>query len=205
MLSQIYLNRWHQLVKAILEYVFRSLKKNGITRIILSVCYKWKIIREHFGNEFENIEIVYSIEEEPLGTGGIKKALRQIRFNQVYVINGDTFFDIDLKFLTLEDNSKLTICLKPMKEIYRYGCVESDTNNFVTGFSNKIFRDKGNINGGVYLMSKKIFYKLKTGKNFSFEEFIRLYFKELRASVKVFDNYFIDIGIPEDYQKAKRS
>ena len=80
--------------KPFLEYVFRSLKKNGITRIILSVCYKWKIIREHFGNEFENIEIVYSIEEEPLGTGGgIKKALRQIRFNQVYVINGDTFFD----------------------------------------------------------------------------------------------------------------
>ena len=57
----------------------------------------------------------------------------------------------------------LTICLKPMKEIYRYACVESDTNNFVTGFSNKIFRDKGNINGGVKSEHKRGQIQLKWG------------------------------------------
>jgi D-glycero-alpha-D-manno-heptose 1-phosphate guanylyltransferase len=190
--------------KPFLEYILKYLQKNGITKAILSVGYKWETIKEYFGDKFENIELIYSVEDEPLGTGGaIKKAMNQVKNSQVYIINGDTFFDVDLKSLSLEDSSKLMLSLKNMINFDRYGCVESDENNFVTTFTEKGFRESGNINGGIYLASKDIFDDYELNEKFSFEEFMQDNFKTLKASVKVFENYFIDIGIPEDYEKAQ--
>ena len=190
--------------KPFLRYILKYLQKNGITRIILSVGYKWKAIKEYLGDKFENIELVYSIEEEPLGTGGaIKKAMIHVNGKQVYIINGDTFFDVELKSLALSNESKLMLSLKHMTNFDRYGCVESDENDFVTTFTEKSFRESGNINGGIYLASKDVFDDYELNEKFSFEEFIQVNFENLKISVKVFDNYFIDIGIPEDYEKAQ--
>lgn len=190
--------------KPFLEYILKYLQKNGITRVILSVGYKWETIKEYFGYKWENIELVYSVEDEPLGTGGaIKKAMKQLKTGQVYIINGDTFFDVDLKSLVLEDNSKLILSLKHMINFDRYGCVESDDNNLVKAFTEKGYKQSGNINGGIYLASKNIFDNFDLDEKFSFEEFMQVNFEELKISVKVFEKYFIDIGIPEDYQKAQ--
>lgn len=190
--------------KPFLEYLLKYLQKNGITRAILSVGYKWETIKEYFGDKFENIELIYSVEDEPLGTGGaIKKAMNHIINNDVYIINGDTFFNVDLKSLALKDNSKLILSLKYMTNFDRYGCVESDENGFVTEFTEKGYRKSGNINGGIYLVSKNIFDKYELNQKFSFEEFMQINSKEIKISVKVFENYFIDIGIPEDYQKVQ--
>ena len=53
-----------------LEYILKYLQKNKVTKVILSVGYKWEIIQNYFGDKFENMELIYSIENEPLGTGG---------------------------------------------------------------------------------------------------------------------------------------
>jgi len=190
--------------KPFLEYILKYLEKNGIKRVILSVGYKWEIIQEYFGYEFENIELIYSVEDEPLGTGGaIKKAMNQVENSQVYIINGDTFFDVNLKTLDLKDKSKLILSLKHMTDFDRYGCVENDENNLVTAFTEKSYRKSGNINGGIYLASKDIFNEYDLDEKFSFEEFMQENFKKLQISSTIFDNYFIDIGIPEDYEKAQ--
>lgn len=189
--------------KPFLEYILRYLQKNGITRVVLSVGYKWETIKAYFGDKFENIELVYSIEDEPLGTGGaIKKAIDEIQDDQAYIINGDTFFDVDLNKLTLEEN-KLMLSLKQMEDFDRYGCVESNDSNFITSFTEKGYRKIGNINGGIYLASKDIFEKYTIEEKFSFEEFMQTNFETLNAKVEIFDSYFIDIGIPEDYEKAQ--
>lgn len=190
--------------KPFLEYILKYLQNNGISRAILSVGYKWETIKEYFGDKFENIELIYSVEDEPLGTGGaIKKAMNQVKNSQVYIINGDTFFDVDLRSLVLENNSKLILSLKHMTNFDRYGCVESNDNNLVAAFTEKGYREFGNINGGVYLASRDLFDIYELDENFSFEEFMQDNFKNLKITTKVFDGYFIDIGIPEDYEKAQ--
>jgi D-glycero-alpha-D-manno-heptose 1-phosphate guanylyltransferase len=190
--------------KPFLEYILRYLKKNGITRVVLSVGYKWEVIKEYFGNTFDEIELIYSVEMEPLGTGGaIKKAMSQVLSEKAYIINGDTFFDVNLHHLNLKNSSKLMLSLKQMEKFDRYGCVESDNNGFVTSFTEKGYRETGNINGGIYLASKDIFDGFNLENIFSFEEFMKNEFKELMISSIVFNNYFIDIGIPEDYKKAQ--
>jgi D-glycero-alpha-D-manno-heptose 1-phosphate guanylyltransferase len=190
--------------KPFLEYILKYLQKNGISKVILSVGYKWETIKEYFGNSFENIELIYSIEDAPLGTGGaIKKAMSEVVSEKVYIINGDTFFDVDLKSLILKDNSKLMLSLKHMEKFDRYGCVKSDANNLVIAFTEKGYKEIGNINGGIYLASKDIFNGFNLKNMFSFEDFMQNNFKQLNISSTVFDNYFIDIGIPEDYEKAQ--
>ncbi len=191
--------------KPFLEYIFRYLKKNSIQRVILSVGYKWETIRDYFGDNFDGIEIVYSVENEPLGTGGaIKKAMSQVESQKVYIINGDTFFNVNLNDLKLEKGSRITLSLKKMYNFDRYGCVKLDTNNLVSSFLEKSYKKEGNINGGVYLVKKNIFDNFTLEEKFSFEEFMEKKFQTLKIGAKVFDNFFIDIGIPSDYKKAQK-
>ncbi len=191
--------------KPFLEYILKYLKKNSISKVILSVGYKWEIIQEYFGNNFDGIELVYSVEDAPLGTGGaIKKAMSKVTNDKVYIINGDTFFNVNLNKLELVNNSKLVLSLKNMQDFDRYGCVESNENNLVTKFTEKSYRKVGNINGGIYLASKDIFDDFDLETVFSFEEFMEHNLEKLNISSMVFDNYFIDIGIPQDYEKAQK-
>jgi len=191
--------------KPFLYYLLKYLQKNNIERVILSVGYKSEVIKDYFGNKFENIELIYSIEDEPLGTGGaIKKALNHLEDKQGYVLNGDTFFNISLNELKLFENSKIILTLKKMQNFDRYGNVKLDNSKKIISFEEKKFTENGNINGGIYLLTKDTFDKFDMPKTFSFEKFLEENYKKLNALGKVFDDYFIDIGIPEDYEKAKK-
>ncbi len=184
--------------KPFLAFVLEYLKKQGITEIILSVSYKYELIQKYFKDEFDGVEIHYNIEKELLGTGGaIKDALKLVK-NEAYVLNGDTLFDIDLKKLILS-SSKICIALKQMQNFDRYGTVNVDEQGLVTSFEEKVFKKQGLINGGIYLLKKDIFNKFDLEKKFSFEEFLQENYKSLKIQTQIFDDYFIDIGIPEDY------
>jgi len=90
-----------------------------------------------------------------------------------------------------------------MRNFDRYGCVETNENGLVSGYTEKRFYSSGNINGGIYLCKTNIFDNYILEDKFSFEEFIQSNFQELKIGSVLFDNYFIDIGIPEDYKKAQ--
>ncbi|EOH7341643.1 nucleotidyltransferase family protein [Campylobacter coli] len=184
--------------KPFLAFVLEYLKKQGITEIILSVSYKYELIQEYFKDEFYGMKIHYNIEKELLGTGGaIKDALKLVK-KEAYVLNGDTLFNINLKKLIL-NSSKICIALKQMQNFDRYGTVNIDNQGIVTSFEEKVFKKQGLINGGIYLLKKDIFDKFDLEKKFSFEEFFQKNYKVLKIQTQIFDDYFIDIGIPEDY------
>ena len=184
--------------KPFLEFIFEYLKKQGVKEIILAVSYKYEVIQEYFKDEFLGIKIKYSIEKEFLGTGGaIKEALKFIK-NEVYVLNGDTFFYIDLSKLKL-NGSKICLALKQMNDFDRYGTVNVNEQGFVISFEEKIFKKQGLINGGIYLLKKDLFDDFSLMDKFSFEEFLQENYEKLKARAEIFDDYFIDIGVPEDY------
>lgn len=190
-----------------LEYLLQYLIKQNITSVILSTGYKHDIIANYFGTNYKGIKIRYSVEDEPLGTGGaIKKALEIANEKNVYIINGDTLFYVNL--LTLMDkhlieNADITIALKPMRNFDRYGEVKT-INDKVIGFEEKGYKEFGNINGGVYIIKTEIFSKFDLPTKFSFEkDFLEKYNSKINISSLIQDTYFIDIGIPEDYIKIQ--
>jgi D-glycero-alpha-D-manno-heptose 1-phosphate guanylyltransferase len=182
-----------------LTYLLDYLQEQSIRKIIFSVGYKRAIIQNFFGKKYNNIDIVYSYENTPLGTGGaIKKALSQIEQNDVFVCNGDTFFPIPLAELYQKHHSKnsdLSLSLAEVPDNKRYSGVCTDHNNKIISFT-----DTSNIiNGGLYCIKKNIFDNINMPKTFSFEhDFLE------KLSGKwygfLFHQYFIDIGIPADYQ-----
>jgi D-glycero-alpha-D-manno-heptose 1-phosphate guanylyltransferase len=192
-----------------LSYLMDLLAENGIEKVLLSVGYRHDIIVDYFGARYKTIEIEYVIEDRPLGTGGaIRESLNKARCEDVLVINGDTLFYIDIrKFFDfhIQRKSLFTIALKPMNDFERYGTVVVEDDR-VTGFEEKSFRTFGYINGGIYGINKTILeYFNRFDQNFSIEtDFLQKCLREVNVFASIHNGYFIDIGIPEDYQRAQK-
>ena len=128
-----------------LEYLLDDLSDKGINRVILAVGYKKEIIKNHFQERYKNIEIIYSDEDIPLGTGGaIKKALTLSKTEDIFIVNGDTFFDVNLKEMYKfhkENNSNLTLAIKEMERFNRYGSLALEGNKIVK-FEEKKYIEK---------------------------------------------------------------
>ena len=188
-----------------LHYVFNYLKDHQIEAVVLSVGYKLKMIKKVFGEEYLGIKIKYSVEEEPLGTGGaIGFALNKINSDQCFVLNGDTFFDIDLQALGqfhLSHGSECSLAAKSLKDFDRYGTIEI-TEDTVQAFNEKMPKQNGIINGGIYCLNKSIRDAFPDADRFSFEtEYLEPNASTGKIKAMIFDNYFIDIGVPEDYKQ----
>lgn len=184
-----------------LSYILDYLLSYGCQRVILSVGYKQEIIMNYFQNQYKTMQIVYSAEEHPLGTGGaIKQALAYCKCENVLVLNGDTFFQVDLNvFLQCVGETDLALCAKSMTNFDRFGSIVIN-NNTVVAFQEKKFTTTGYINGGIYMLNKNILDS-KQENIFSFEDFL-----QQQTNIKAFisDAYFIDIGVPSDYIQAQK-
>lgn len=190
--------------KPFLELLLEDLEKKGITRVILATGYKKEIIKNYFKDRYRSIEIVYSEEISPLGTGGaIKKAIALAKGNDIFIVNGDTFFDVDLEEMYKfhrKNNSKLTLAVKEMEKFDRYGSLILEENKIIK-FEEKKYIEKGYINGGIYLLNREIL-RNTFEENFSFEkEILENEEREIEKYGYISNSYFIDIGIPEDYYK----
>lgn len=195
--------------KPFLEYQFDFLKRYQLERIVLSVGYRADMITDHFKDNYRGMEIKYAVEEEPLGTGGgVVNAFKMIKSEAAFVLNGDSIFDIDLyEFCNyyIEKEADACMALKCMAEGERYGMVEINDSFRVTAFIEKNSSSgKGYINGGVYIIAKGFQRYSGLKGNFSLE---KDFFEEHSGSKVIFgipfDGYFIDIGIPEEFQRAQ--
>ncbi len=192
-----------------LAYIFTYLKKYNATDVILSVGYLNEKIVEYFGDSYLGISIKYAFETEPLGTGGaILNSLKLVDSKKpLIVLNGDTFLEIDYKKLLDFHNSsksKLTMVLRSLEDCSRYGSVIINEDSVVTDFVEKsVLSSSGFINGGIYVLSPEIFSQYNLPKKFSFEQdFLCKYISKISPFGFISNDYFIDIGIPEDYRKA---
>lgn len=191
-----------------LEYILTSLHHQNFKNIVLSVGHKSEVIQNYFGDNYKGIPIEYVVENEPLGTGGaIKFALEKSISDQVFVLNGDTIIDVDTStFAEFCKNQKgdVGIVVKEMVHFDRYGTVDI-SNDVITQFNEKRSTERGFINCGFYYLNKKVIEQFQLPHKFSFEtEFLEKYTSQLKFSAYKSNGYFIDIGIPEDYEKAKK-
>jgi D-glycero-alpha-D-manno-heptose 1-phosphate guanylyltransferase len=191
--------------KPFIAYVVDHLQKQGITRFIFGLGYKSEAFESFLSSSAINYQL--SIESEPLGTGGAIKLACGIANNEnVIVTNGDTLFRVDIKTLSaLHENTDAdcTLCLKPMQNFDRYGVVEINEQQIITSFKEKAFYQEGFINGGMYAISRSKFVNESLPDKFSFEkDYLEKYYSQRKFLASVQNEYFIDIGIPEDYNRA---
>ena len=192
--------------KPFLYYLFDWIRRYPVDKVIVSAGYKAESIIEYFGNSVFDIPLEYVIDEKPLGTGGaVKYASEKITGNDVLILNGDTWFPVDINKLLefhTRTESLFSIALKRMYDIDRYGTVELEGNKILK-FNEKKFCTDGLINGGIYLADRQFIESWQMPEVFSLEKDIleKAAGKSILKGM-IFDDPFLDIGIPENYSKA---
>lgn len=193
-----------------LNYVFDYLRFYKIQHVVLSTGYLSEKIVEYYKDEFKGIKISYAKEETPLGTGGgIRNAMTKCTTDDVLVLNGDSFFDVDVKSHYrnhIFKQADCTLALRKVDNAARYGTIQLGRLNKIAAFKEKDNVEKeGLINGGVYILNRKVYFnKTEVDTAFSIEkDFYEKRLKELNIFGFEYNGYFIDIGIPEDYKKAQ--
>lgn len=190
-----------------LHYLITTLIEAGFKHIILSLGYKHEIIGEWLGANRFSADISTVVEEVPLGTGGaVKLALSKARTENVFVLNGDTFFGLnypELLNLHRQTSASATLALKRMEKFSRYGVVDIEQESRrILRFNEKQYCESGLINGGIYLINRNELdgYPAK----FSLEkDFFEAKVATSILSGYISEGYFIDIGIPDDYAQAQ--
>ena len=188
-----------------LEYLILQLRQYGLTDIVLCIGYQGEQVQHYFSDGRRlGVHITYSHESEPLDTGGaIKLAESRIQEQNVLVMNGDSFFDVDLHRLIDYHTARgalATIALAEVKDIARYGAVAIDNAGGIKCFAEK---ESGSqlkqINGGIYLLRKDVFDAIPEGRvSLEKKVFPTLIGKGFYGMPN--PGFFIDIGVPNDYQ-----
>ena len=192
-----------------LDYLVDYLEQQGCARLVLSLGYRHEAVLDFLNTRSFLFPIDYVIEHEPLGTGGgIRKAMMKAGGGDICILNGDTFFDVPLQKLIAAHqsaNATATLALKAMQNFERYGTVEIAESHAITAFHEKKPMAAGLINGGVYVLSERHFFDRPLPEKFSFEkDFLEKYVTDGKFLGEVFDGYFIDIGVPDDYERAQQ-
>jgi len=192
---------------AFLDILIKYVASFGLKRFILCSGYMGDAIREHYQQISHALEIVFSQEEEPLGTGGaIKNAQPLIKSNPFLVINGDSFCKLNLPLFYkfhLKKKAVLSVVLSKPKNDQNYGVVVLDRQGKIIKFNEKVKPVKGSFcSAGIYLMEQEIFYLMGANKVFSLEHdlFPVLAGKDCYGYYR--KNNFIDIGTPQNLMKA---
>jgi D-glycero-alpha-D-manno-heptose 1-phosphate guanylyltransferase len=190
-----------------LAYVLDGLSEADFESAILAVGYRGTVIREHFGREHRGLRLRYSVEDEPLGTGGgLHVALAQAFDSNVFVVNGDTYLQVDYRAMREAHHragTSLSVAVHEMADVSRYGALAVEDRR-IRAFFEKGRSGPGLINAGVYLLSRNLLDRYRLPRVFSFEaDLLVPHVAELAPLAFETDGVFVDIGVPEDYARAR--
>jgi len=190
-----------------LSHILDLLCRQCFTHVVISVGYKSQVIVSHFGSSYRTLQLSYCAEESPLGTGGaLRLALPLCQSDPVFVLNGDTFVDLEcdaLAALWLRFKQPVLVG-RCVEDVSRYGAI-STRDNMVIGFKEKTESGPGLINVGCYVLPRNFFDGHVLPSVFSFEnDYLCHSLPNRPFHLYTLEGRFIDIGIPADYLRAQQ-
>ena len=195
-----------------LAWLLDELVEARFLRVILSIGHLGDIVRSSFGGVYRSLELAYAMETSPLGTGGaIRNALAAAGFSEapIWVLNGDSIVRLDHARMWSahhqrgRDPLKMTMAVSAATDTGRYGALEIREGRVIR-FSPRSASRPGPINAGAYLLHRRIFDGWALPSAFSFEtDFLAPLADRLQIAAFETDAWFIDIGVPADYERAQ--
>jgi D-glycero-alpha-D-manno-heptose 1-phosphate guanylyltransferase len=205
--------------KPFIGWVIDYFRAQGIEKFIFSLGYRHEVIEQYIHTQYAYpahepaTAFSFSVEQHPLGTGGgIRLACEKTTEKNVLVLNGDTLFKVYVQELAAfheAHHAACTLSLKPMQDFDRYGVVSLREDGSVLEFKEKQFYKEGLINGGVYVINPASLLAKGLPEAFSFEkDYLEQYLAPKAGGHEIYgivqNEYFIDIGIPADYERAQQ-
>ena len=197
-----------------LAHQLEALARAGVRKAVICTGYLADQVSDQFGSQFAGIDLTYSAEDEPLGTGGaVRLATSRTPGSEFLVVNGDSFTDVDYGAVVsafFASGRQPLMVLTEVSDTARYGRVEwAEQTNGLTASPVEQFLEKGVagpgwINAGNYLLPREVIDGRPVGVPFSLERDV---FPELVSCHRLMavpsGRMFIDIGTPETYATAE--
>ncbi|UBF26009.1 HAD-IIIA family hydrolase [Kovacikia minuta CCNUW1] len=195
--------------KPFVEHLVIALKAQGIRRIIFSTGYLGEQVAAYFGTgDRWDVEITYSQEAVPLGTGGaVRLALAQVKGDRCLVLNGDSYCRLELASLLAfhrQRHASATLQLVLVEDCSRYGSVVMDSQGAVQSFREKqVGLGAGWVNAGVYLLERQAIEQIPPNQALSIET--EFFPQQVGRGLYAFTGTgtLLDIGTPESYAQAE--
>jgi len=187
----------------LIEYVLSF----GLKRFILCLGYHGEYIQNYYQKRENTFDLVFSREDRALGTGGaVKNAQDFIKSDPFIVMNGDSFCRLSLeKFYDfhITKNSDLSMVVAGKEDSKDFGSLTINSDARITAFQEKIENENNFVNGGIYILNKKLLVLIPQGAPISLEYdfFPKLINKGIYGFVT--NEPLIDIGTPQRYEQAK--
>lgn len=194
----------HPFLKYLLDYLIGQKTEH----FVFSLGFRAQQVMDFVSEHYPDIKASYVLEDTPLGTGGaILRSMQSCTSEQVFVVNADTYFPMNLDKLQSfhkRTQARISLGLKPMPAPDRYGTVIADPDQRIREFHEKRKIEYGLINGGIYCIDRTWMRSQNLPEVFSFEKDLM---EKLASKDELFgmvsDVPFIDIGVPEDYHRAE--
>ncbi len=197
--------------RPVMEYVLELLKRHGVDTVIMTLHYLAEEVVSYFGDGSDfGLQIIYSVEDEPLGTAGSVKRVEEYLDDTFLVVSGDALTDFDLgRVLAFhrENKAVATVTLTRVESPLEYGVVITDDNHRIVRFLEKpswgeVFSDQ--VNTGIYVLEPEIFEGMESDRfyDFSKDVFPQLLERKRPLFGYVAQGYWCDIGDLEHYRKA---
>jgi NDP-sugar pyrophosphorylase family protein len=189
----------------ILEIIIKQLSAQGFTHITLAVNHFADIVKAFFGYGSKwNVKIDYTLEDKPLSTMGPLKLISDLPENFL-IMNGDILTDLNFSdFFDLHTKSEnlFTISSFEREEEIDFGVLEINNEKRLSGFQEKPFM-KYTVSMGVYAAHKKILDFIPFDEAWGFDDLMYSLIKGNNLPVvKSHKGFWLDIGRPDDYEKA---
>lgn len=191
-----------------LRFIMNQLSDNGFESVVIADGYRREQIEGYFGNCYRGMNITYSSEDRPLLTGGAaKQALSKCCGDWVFILNGDTWLDVDFSAMEEVATSAASdvfaiVAVKKMHSFDRYGTVLVDDSGVITAFQEKRFVENGLINAGVYLLKRRALREMPDRFSLETDFFEKMVCDGHLKAVEC-PGQFVDIGVPDDYKLAQ--
>jgi NDP-sugar pyrophosphorylase family protein len=191
-----------------LAWWLEALDREGFREVVLCTGYRADQVEATFGARYRNLTLHYSVEEQPLGTGGaLRNALPWLRSETVLVLNGDSYCHTDLPgFLRANASSgaQAGMVLTPVEDTRRFGCVVFDARGWLEEFREKAeTRGPGWINAGLYALAWPMISRLPENLPLSLERDLMPQWQADGIHCFQSEGPFIDIGTPESFAQAQ--
>jgi mannose-1-phosphate guanylyltransferase len=197
--------------RPMIEYIVEEIKKSGYNELVVTLSYLKDQIKDLLKNDYPELDIEYSVEEEPLGTaGGVNKAAKYLN-DTFFVLSGDVLHDVDLnKILDFHKKKRAiaTIVLKRVLNPQHFGIAILDEEQQIIKFLEKPLHQEvfsKIANTGTYVFEPEIFDYIEAKKgerDFSKDVFPQLIDEKVGIYGCISDGYWNDVGRPETYLKA---
>lgn len=196
--------------KPFISYLLDRLAAQGVGKVVLCTGYMGEQVQDQLGESYQGMQLLYSREEQPLGTGGaIIQALPLLTSDTILVLNGDSYCETVLP-ASLEwhqdRQARATVVLAHVDEGARYGQVQINSEGRIERFceKNPTYIGGGWINSGVYWFEREVLAGLPAGRALSLEkEVLGAWSGDGLYGYREYGR-FLDIGVPEDHARAER-